>query len=71
MKIIFIIIAIILTSLVIYFTIKRKVKCINCSSTDVTATRQNRYNEDKLAIHGFPNSYHELGYKCNKCGNIF
>jgi hypothetical protein len=70
-KIIFIIIAIILASLVFYFTIKRKVKCINCSSTDVTATRQNRYNEDKLAIHGSPSSYHELEYKCNMCASVF
>jgi len=70
-KIIFIIIAIILTSLVFYFTVKRKLKCISCRSTDVTATGQNRYKEDKLAIHGSPNSYHELEYKCNKCGNIF
>jgi tetrahydromethanopterin S-methyltransferase subunit D len=70
-KIIFILIAIILGSLVFYFTVKRKVKCIKCSSTDVTATDQKRYNEDNLAIHGSPNSYHEIGYKCNKCGNTF
>ena len=46
-------------------------KCKSCSSTDVTATGQKRYNEDNFAIHGSPNSYHELEYKCNKCGNVF
>jgi DNA-directed RNA polymerase subunit RPC12/RpoP len=70
-KILFIIIAIILASLVFYFTLKQKVKCPKCSSTDVTATGQKRLNEDNLAIHGSSNSYHELEYKCNKCGNIF
>lgn len=68
---IFIIISIILISLVIYFTVKRKVKCPNCKSSDLTATGQKRYNEDNLAIQGSPNSYHELEYKCNKCGNTF
>ena len=71
MKIIFIIIAIILASLVFYFTVKRKVKCTKCSCTDVTATGQKRYNEDNLAFHGSSNSYHEFEYKCNKCGNTF
>ena len=71
MKIIFIIIAIILASLVFYFTVKRKVKCVNCRSTDVTATGQKRYKEDNLAFQGSPNSYHEIEYKCNKCGNNF
>jgi ribosomal protein S27E len=71
MNIIFIVIAIILASLVFYFTIKRKVKCINCSSSDVTATGQKRYIEDNLAIQGSPSSYHDLEYKCNKCGEVF
>ncbi len=71
MNIAFIIIAIILGSLVFYFTVKQKVKCTNCSSTDVTTTGQKRYNEDNLAIQGSPNSYHDLEYKCNRCGNTF
>ena len=70
-RITFIVIALILISLVFYVTVKRKVKCTKCSSTDVTATGQKRYNEDNLAIHGSPNSYHEIEYKCNKCGNTF
>jgi hypothetical protein len=68
---ILIIIAIILTALVFYFTIKRKMKCTSCSSTDVIATGQKRYQEDPVAIHGSPSSYHDLEYKCNKCGEVF
>ena len=71
MNIIFIIIAIILAGLVFYFTVKQKVKCTKCSSIDVIATGQKRYSEDNLAIQGSPNSYNELEYKCNKCGNTF
>lgn len=71
MNIVFIIIAIILAGLVFYFTVKQKVKCTKCSSTNATATGQKRYSEDNLSIQGSPSSYHELEYKCNKCGNIF
>jgi len=70
-RVIFIIAAIIIIALVFYLTLKRKVKCNKCFSRDVTATGQKRYKEDNLAIHGSPNSYHELEYKCNKCGNTF
>jgi DNA-directed RNA polymerase subunit RPC12/RpoP len=69
--IIFSIIAIILISLIVYLTINRKVKCHQCFSRDITQTGQKRYSEDNLAMHGSPNSYHELEYKCNKCGNVF
>lgn len=71
MNIIFIIIAIILASLVFYFAVKLKVKCTKCNSTNVTATGQKRYKEDPVAIHGSPSSYHDLEYKCNKCGKVF
>ncbi len=71
MNYIFIIIAIILGSLVFYFTVKKKTKCPHCQSSDVIATGQKRYSEDSLAVQGSPNSYHDLEYKCNKCGKIF
>lgn len=70
-KVIFVIAAIILISLVFYLTLKRKVKCPSCQSLDVTATGQKRYEEDPIAIHGSPNSSHEIEYKCCKCGNTF
>lgn len=63
--------ALILITLVIYFSLKRKVKCPSCQSLDVTATGQKRYKEDNLAIQGSPSSYHDLEYKCNKCGEVF
>ena len=71
MNIIFIILAIILVSLVFYFTVKHKVKCIKCNSKEVTTTGQKRYKEDPVAIQGSPSSYHDLEYKCNKCGEVF
>lgn len=71
MKFIFIIIAIILGSLIFYLTVKKKTKCSHCQSSDVSLTGQKRYSEDNLAVQGSPNSYHDLEYKCNKCGKIF
>ena len=72
MNYIFIIIAIILGSLVFYFTVKKKTKCPHCQSSDVSLTGQKRYKEDPpLAFFGSPDSYHDLEYKCNKCGKIF
>jgi hypothetical protein len=69
--IIFLIIAIILISFVVYLTVKRNLKCNQCFNRDITPTGQKRYKEDSIAIQGSPNSYHELEYKCNKCGNVF
>lgn len=69
--IIFSIVTIILISLVVYITLKRKVKYHKCFSRDVMVTGEKRYNEDSVAVHGSPNSYHEIEYKCSKCGNSF
>ena len=71
MNYIFIIIAIILGSLVFYFTVKKKTKCPHCHSSDVIASGQKRYKEDNLAVQGSPNSYYEIEYKCNKCDKKF
>lgn len=71
MNIVFILVAIIIVSLVFYFSVKQKIKCTKCSGTDVTATGQKRYKEDPVSLQGSPNSYHEFEYKCNKCGEVF
>ena len=63
--------ALILISLVVYFTLKRKLKCQQCCSVDVMATGKTRYKEDSVSVLGSPNSYHVLEYKCNSCGNTF
>jgi len=34
-------------------------------------TGEKRYKEDPVAAFGSPNSYHEIEYKCKKCGNVF
>ena len=71
MNYIFIIIAIILSSLVFYFTVKKKTKCPHCQSSDVKPTGQKRYNEDNIALQGSPNSYHDIEFRCKKCGKVF
>ena len=72
MEIAFIIIAIILGSLIFYFTLKNKTKCSNCGNTDIVVTGKKRYKEEPpLAVFGSPDSYNELEYKCNRCGNVF
>ncbi len=68
---IFSLIAVILVFLTVYFTLKRKIKCHNCFSRDVNMTGEKRYKEDQIAVFGSPNSYHEIEYKCKKCGNVF
>jgi hypothetical protein len=69
--IIFSIAALVLISLVVYFTLKRKIKCHQCFSHNVIATGKKRYNEDPVAVVGSPNPFYELEYKCNSCGSTF
>ena len=68
---IFLFIIIFLSALMIYFTIKRKVKCAKCSSHDVFRTGEKRYKEDPVSLWGSPSSYWEIEYRCNKCGDVF
>ena len=68
---IFLFIIIFLSASTIYFTIKRKIKCNKCSSHDVNRTGEKRYKEDPFALWGSPNSYWEIEYKCDRCGNVF
>jgi Protein of unknown function DUF82. len=69
--IIFVLIAAVSVSLIIYLSLKRKTKCSNCNSADVVITGKKKYEEDPVAISGSPNSYHQIEYKCNNCGNTF
>lgn len=70
--IIFSIIAVILVSLIVYFTLVRKTKCPNCFSKDVILTGEKRYKENPpIAAFGLPDSYFEIEYKWSKCGNVF
>jgi DNA-directed RNA polymerase subunit RPC12/RpoP len=69
--IIFILLLITAASLTFYFTLKRKVKCNKCSSPNITITGKKQYKEDPIALYGSPNSYEEIEYKCNACGNTF
>jgi DNA-directed RNA polymerase subunit RPC12/RpoP len=68
---IFLIVIIILSAITIYFTINKKIKCTKCSSQDINRTGEKRYKEDPSTIWGSTNSYWEIEYKCNRCGNVF
>ena len=69
---IFIIVAVIILSATIYYSLKSKSHCPNCNDKNVTLTGKKIYKEDPpIAAYGSPDSYHELEYKCSKCGHIF
>ncbi len=70
--IIFIIIAVIIITAIIYFSMQKKTHCPNCNSNIVVRTGKKIYKENPaIAVYGSPNSYHELEYKCNNCGHTF
>lgn len=50
---------------------KRKTVCPNCKSGNIVKTGNTKYKEDPVAILGSPDSYHQIEYRCEKCGNIF
>lgn len=70
--IIFIIVAVIILSAVIYYSLKQKTHCPNCKSTNLTLTGKKQYIEyPAIAVFGSADSYHELEYKCNNCARLF
>jgi DNA-directed RNA polymerase subunit RPC12/RpoP len=70
--IIFLIIAVILIIATIYFSLKSKIHCPNCKSSNIDLTGNKKFEEyPPLAIAGSPNSYYNVEYKCSNCGNIF
>ena len=70
--IIFIIVAIIILSMTIHYSLKKKIHCPNCKSNNIVQTGKKQYKEDPaIAVFGSPDSYHELEYKCNNCGQMF
>lgn len=72
MYILFIIIAIAVIILTVYFTMKKSLKCPDCRSEEVEPTGRKEYKEDPpIALWGSPDSYHRKEYKCNQCGRIF
>lgn len=71
-KIIFLIIAVVSIPITVYLTMKSKIRCPNCKSSDVIKTGNKMYKEEPpLAAYGSPDSYHTFEYKCPKCGSIF
>lgn len=68
---IFIIIAVVLVAATLYFSLKSKVRCPSCRSINIDLTGNIKYKEDPpLAFVGSPDSYNELEYKCNNCGQL-
>lgn len=69
---IFILIAVIIITLTLYFSLKEKATCPNCKSKNILKTGKKIYKEKPdAAIYGSPSSYHQIEYKCNDCGDIF
>jgi ribosomal protein S27E len=64
-------VGIVLISIMLYFASTKKVKCLMCSCDNVIPTGEKRYKEDNISIWGSPKSFHEIEYKCKKCGNTF
>lgn len=70
--VVFIIFALLIISVTIYFTLKNKNHCPNCNSTDIVCTGKKIYEEDpQIAVYGSPRSYHKLEYKCKNCEHLF
>jgi hypothetical protein len=69
---IFIIVAVIILFVTIYFSLKSKIRCPKCKSNLIVQTGNKKYEEDPpLALAGSPDSYNSIEYKCSKCGYIF
>lgn len=70
--IIFLIIAVVVIVVTIYFSLKNKLRCPNCKSERIERTGNKKYEEDPpIAIYGSPDSYYGLEYKCSDCGHLF
>ncbi len=68
----FILFAVIVISVTIYFSLRDTKKCPNCNSKNITKTGKNIHEEEtSLVIISSPISYHKLEYKCNECGHLF
>jgi len=70
---IFIIVAVIILFVTIYFSLKNKARCPKCKSNLIVQTGNKKYKEEPpLAIAGgSPDSYNSIEYKCSKCGHVF
>lgn len=69
---IFILIAIILIALTLFFSLRQKKSCPFCNSSNIAKTGIKIYKENPdLAMYGSPSSYNQLEYKCISCGKTF
>ena len=72
--VVFIIISVIALGLTFYFSLKQKIKCPMCQSSDIAPTGKKKYSESSpglVSMVGSPSSYHEYEFKCRKCGHEF
>ena len=68
----FILIAVILILLTLFFSLREKNNCPNCHSQNISKTGNKIYKEKPaIAFYGSPVSYHQVEYKCNDCGMTF
>jgi hypothetical protein len=70
--IVFMVIALIIISLPIYYSLKKKILCPKCKSNSIVQTGKKQYKEDPtIAIYGSPDSYREYEFRCYNCGHLF
>lgn len=69
---IFILIAIILISLTLFYSLRQNKSCPFCKSRNISKTGNRIYKENPdFAVYGSPSSYNQIEYKCNVCGKTF
>lgn len=68
----FILFAVIVIAVTIYFSLRETKKCPNCNSKNITKTGKKIHKEEtSLLPIASPSSYNKLEYKCNECGHLF
>lgn len=68
----FILFAVIVIAVTIYFSLRETKKCPNCESKNITKTGKIIHEEEtSLLPIASPTSYHKFEYKCNDCGHLF
>lgn len=70
--VLFILLALILSGLAAFLTLREKKQCPKCESKNITKTGKKIHEEEtSLVPIASPSSYHKLENKCNDCGHLF
>lgn len=70
--VIFIALAVMLGSIIIYLYLRRKPRCPQCKGENIIPTGKKLYGQEPpIALWSSPESYAELEHKCTDCGHVF